>query len=394
MKRIALVAAEMNEHNLRLQPWRYLTETARQLVAQGYQVTVLTNAPQPASLDRLEWIQLPEIRSPRWKANLQLSAALEKIRPVAVLWHIGLTNTLYETLPAPNGAATIGIFTSPIYTPAEIGQLGLPKVMRNREFLSIHLAGSLTPRIWLRRRLKQNHLAAIVTETETTRNRLTQNKMWNGPIHVIRPGVDPIWKAHGGLNSSCALPDFSEDDFVVTFFGAPAELRGLPSLIQAAAKARQTVPALKLLLLIRRQPGEFETEMGEIQNLLETSGLSAHTHTVDQNLTPTDLVDCIRASDLVALPFELVASDAPLSLLETHAIGKALLTTTTACLAELSSSGRRYIAPPGDISAMAAELVRAARDWYTNEKSLDFPPLPARSWAETGADWQRLLNNL
>jgi glycosyltransferase involved in cell wall biosynthesis len=68
------------------------------------------------------------------------------------------------------------------------------------------------------------------------------------------------------------------------------------------------------------------------------------------------------ATDIVALPFELVPADAPLSILEAQALGKPIVTTRVASLPEMAAAGVSYLAEPADPVSLAQALLEAAVD--------------------------------
>ena len=108
----------------------------------------------------------------------------------------------------------------------------------------------------------------------------------------------------------------------------------------------------------------------------------------------------MAACDLVALPFEIVPSDAPLSLLEAQALGKPVVTTNVGCLAELVSQGAGYLAQPADPHSLAQALRQAACDLHT-QAGRTAPTngaletrREARSWQQMGEEWSSLIQSL
>jgi glycosyltransferase involved in cell wall biosynthesis len=113
---------------------------------------------------------------------------------------------------------------------------------------------------------------------------------------------------------------------------------------------------------------------------------------IDGFLDPDVLLAYVAAADIVALPFELVPSDAPLSLLEAAALGKPLVTTNTACLPELAAYTAHFIAEPADTHSLAETLICAAH--YSRQSINPEKPTFSRTWAEMGADWAAFLESM
>jgi glycosyltransferase involved in cell wall biosynthesis len=392
-KSICLISGGMYGHNLRLQPWRYLYEVARQLAGHNYRVTVLTDGGLGETSEDdcgVQLIRLPSVRSPLWKRNIRLQQTLELIQPDCLLWHIGLTNVIYETVRHKPAQPVVGIFTTPIYAPRELFHLGWRKLGRNLSLCGVHLAGSLISRRFIRARLEQSRLAKCVVQTQTTRTALLQQQLLPGQIEVIPPGVDDVWTSCRSFNAAEARQalGYTRNDFVVLYLGAPAELRGLLDLIRAADLARREQPNLKLLILSRQATTELQ-----LQDRLRQAEMQEYAQIISGYLIADRLANLVRACDAVALPFELVPSDAPLSVLEVKATGKPLITTSVACLPELATGGNHILANPSDPLALATALLQTMTRCSEQRTNPAKPP-PARGWESVGEEWVHLLQTL
>jgi glycosyltransferase involved in cell wall biosynthesis len=62
------------------------------------------------------------------------------------------------------------------------------------------------------------------------------------------------------------------------------------------------------------------------------------------------------AGDAVCLPFELLPSDVPLSILEAMALKQSVITTYVACIPELVGNDRGFLIPPASVSSLARQL--------------------------------------
>ncbi len=374
---------------MRLQPWRYLVEVARQLKRQGHEVSVISNG---AEDDDLATHRILSVSNSCWQENRSLKEAIAAIQPDVLLWHVGLSSLLHQRLDVGIPIPTVGIFTSPIYQFRDLARLGVRRIVRERGLTAVHTAATLTPNFLLRRGLSQNsHLQRLVVQTETTRTQLQQAKLDRTPISVIAPGVDEVWKNNGDSSELRQRLGYSPSDVVVLYFGSPARLRGLHTLIEAIKKSSASNSALKLLVLSRRHAGELMAEDAALHDLLSQDGMASRTQIISGFLQPENLVAHLAASDIVALPFELVPSDAPLSLLEAQALGKPIVTTTIACLPELVANGPHYLAKPADANSLASAITAAANDLCGNKPTGAFEP---RRWHEMGESWSRLIQTL
>jgi glycosyltransferase involved in cell wall biosynthesis len=285
----------------------------------------------------------------------------------------------------------VGLFSSPVYSPREIFRPGLARLAANRSISGAQLLGALSPRWLLRARAARLGVNVYVSQTEITRWSL-YSILQKFQVRAIRPGVDSVWMDDGrGSNGTREHLGLTRDDFVVLYFDSPAPLHGLPVLVEALARARQQAPNLKLVALNRRYLAETHAASQSLESLVMQKGLGDAVRFVDGVLEPQALAEIARASDLAALPYEFVSCDAPLALLEAVAIRKPVLTSRLACLPELASYGRAFLAEPGDPESVANALLEA---WRHAPAGPAPRPGAVRGWETVGAEWSEFLQSL
>lgn len=394
-KSVCLVTGGLMTDNLRLQPWRYLFEVARQLATQGHSVTVLSDGvgePPAGELHGgLTLVRLPTISNPRWRPNLVLRRTIRELAPEVILWHVGLTSFWHQRWDVAGPTAVAGIFTTPIYDKRELWQVGIGKLVGGYRLSTLHVIGALLPTPV---RAVQNRLRHLVVQTETTKRQLTARGWSPARIQLIPPGVDDIWR-QPELNDGNKIRvelGYGRSDIVIVYFSSPAPIRGLHTLIEAVDLARRTGLSLKLLVLSRRHKDELLGEDAALNRQLSRKRINQYVQVVSGRLPPDRLVRHVAAADVVALPFALVPSDAPLSLLEAQALGKPLVTTDVACLPELAAKGTGYLAKPADPHSLADALRQAVANLRARH---DKPPyLPIRNWAQVGEEWSHYVQGL
>lgn len=397
LKSITLICGGLRLNNLLLQPWRYLFEVMEQLQHLGHPVTLISDG-QTLVNDSIGIgeILLNSTRNPKWKANQTLGKTVRDINSDVVLWHVGLTSFIHQKFNNFLGKPALGIFTSPIHLRKDLVRLGLSKLVSGYPLCAIPFLGNVIPVPLLRRWMRNAGLDGLVVQTETTSLILRERQLWTRPIHIIQPGVDDVWLNNHSETSvevrkACG---FAKEDIVVVFFGPPTPLRGLPTLMKAFTMARRFEEKLKLLVLSRNMKKSFgagKTSAVRSDGPDHISGI----HLVDGFLSPAKLASFVAASDVVALPFELVPSDAPLSLLEARALGKPLVTTNVACLPELAGDNALLV-PPGDPTELAKALLTAIQG-SKNQGECDHHlcvPRSINSWEQTGAAWSSLIQSL
>jgi glycosyltransferase involved in cell wall biosynthesis len=397
--RVSIVSSGIESRWRRLQPYRTLLEMGRQLSAVGHNVTLISDGahrlPDPDQLWSLRLRRVPSVRLFRRRENLVLARTIDRESPDLLLWHLSLSSFIHQDLHHRFAPMTVGVLTSPIHRSFEILRLGVRKLSWDPDVVAIHLSGSLVPGWLIRRAFSRGGLRGMISLSETTRRHLIHKGAPAGRIWAVPPGVDQPWLDAGmGEEGSrdklrCRL-GFREEDFVVTYFGSPSPIRGLHTLLRAAERILPSQPQLRLLILSRRRPVERERQAAFLDNLIDENGLRERIQIVDGFLQLPELVQHIAAGDAVCLPFELVPSDMPLSILEAMALGQGVVSTNVACIPELIGEDRGFLVPPASVSALGQQL----------EAIVQSPSLVrlrgqrARAYVETERTWAGMGSTL
>jgi glycosyltransferase involved in cell wall biosynthesis len=364
--RIVIVTAGLESRHLRIQPFRTLAEVGRQLDDRGNDVVFISNgAPDKAASEEVAGVpvrRVPSVSTHHARGNTALMDVIDRQAPDLVFWHLGLTSFLHQDLQFSRRYSVVGIVTSPIHRPQAILRLGPRKIASNIDLIATQLAGSLAPGRVIRRVFQPGRgLCGLVTLSETTRQYLIRKGVPAARVWVAPPGVDDGWlcgRATDDERRRTRLElGFAAGDVIVTYFGSPAPVRGVATLWQAIETVARDHPEIKLLILSRRWPNEWRSQT----EYLRARGAGSNGHSgrvclMDGYLDQRDLVRIIDASHAVCLPFELLPSDVPLSVLEAMALGQGVITTTVACIPELIGTDRGFLVPPASVDALAERL--------------------------------------
>jgi len=362
--KVAIISIGFESRSLRLQPYRTLLEMGRQLVTLGHEVVLISDGASYLPVqDQALGLPIRRVRSARlfriWH-NPSLLAAIAQESPDLLLWHLSLSSFIHQDLDHRFSQPTVGILTSPFHRALEILRLGPTKLSSNLDLVMTHLIGSWVPGILIRRAFAEGGLRGVITLSEATRQHLVQKGAPSDQVWIVPPGVDSRW-----LDTCISEADrrelrrqlgFGDGDCVVTYFGSPAPVRGVYTMLRAVELAAQSYPQLRLLILSRRWANEWKRQTARLNCLIERDGLKRRVRLVDGFLSQQELIRYIVAGDVVCLPFELVPSDVPLSILEAMALGQGVITTTVACIPELVSSDRGFLIPPASTSSLMQQL--------------------------------------
>jgi len=103
-------------------------------------------------------------------------------------------------------------------------------------------------------------------------------------------------------------------------------------------------------------------------------------------LNRAQLIDELASTHLIALPFQIVPSDAPLAVLEAMALGRPILGTRVASITEYLADGRGYLADPGNPQSLSQAILDAA----DGEGGLDRVRDRALAYAGDFVSWQEV----
>jgi glycosyltransferase involved in cell wall biosynthesis len=397
---VCLIAGGMGPQNIRLQPWRYLGEVARGLAAHGHAVLLVSDGEEDA--DRGEGVVVRRLSSiHNWTGwgNSDLQRLLRQHQPEVIIWHTGLLSFMHQDFNISESLKSIGIFTSPIYRFGDLIKLGPGRLLPRLPLIGAHLAASCLPHWLIRARIERSRLDILVVQTRTTLQQLQHLGVRAIPVSVIPPGVDPEWRLYNRDKPPVPQSSFhlNEDLVVFVYFGPVEQLRGFDTLMKALAAAWAQDPAIQLQVMVRKDAGlHFR---GSTSLAHAETGISCPSIQIESNLISSgELAARVAAADVVALPFELVSSDAPLSLIEAAALGKPLVTTDVACLPELAAPVPHFFALRGETGSLVQALLQAAG--YVREaravagKPINPPAGRARTWQEVGQAWSSLIQSL
>lgn len=362
--KVAVVSAGFEERHLRLQPHRTLLEMGKQLAALGHQPVLISDGapelPAQAEIAGLSVRRVANVNTYLGRKNPSLLAAISAEAPDLLLWHLSLSSFIHQDFNHEYAGQTIGVLTSPVYGSIETLRLGLGKLSSNPELVATHLAGSLVPGPLIRRAFGAGALRGVITLSETTRQYLLDKGAPTQRVWTVPPGVDSAWL------DACLKQDerarlrgewgFGDGRFIVTYFGSPAPVRGIYTTLEAVEKAARVRPEIAMVILSRRHSDEWQQQSAHLEQVIGQDGLRDRVKVVDGFLKQEELIRYIQASDVICLPFELVPSDVPLSILEAMALSKGVIGTTVACIPELLEDGRGFLVPPAAPECLAEQL--------------------------------------
>lgn len=344
---VVVICADYRQANLRLQPWRFISEIVAGLRRLGHTVTVVTDAAPDDAVQGCRPVR--STRLGQW-GNSELVDAINAARPDVCLWNFGLTSALHFA-PERIRWPSIAVFTSPVYSTKQLLRLGGPRLWLARQHAPVHLIGSLVPAILLRRTLTA--FKAVIVQSEATLNALQSRDIPNDKLRLVRPAVDDDFRT--------PLPDnyANGSTFEISFMGSPLPVRGVFDLVDAVAIARTSGLDVRLSVLSRNR-GEHDIYERHLQWHVARRGVREAVAIRTGFLSRHQLIEELSRSHVIALPFQIIPSDAPLAVLEGMSLGRPIIGTRVGSLTEYLAAGRGYVAEPGRPYNLADSITQAA----------------------------------
>lgn len=336
------------------QPWAYLQGIADQLAERDHEVVVVGDGPRPADPTDTGQTAFEAVDSVR-DADAVAGVA-RTVGADACVWSVGPTAALLQARRIPRVADTmVAVVPGPLYTPAEFcSQLSGRNLLELPSYASL-FASSLVPRRVFGRFLRTNFDLAVAP-TETIVETIGSNGFERAHTVSVPHGSDCGILATAPHDEAFrdAVPTPPAGDYVVNF-GPPRTVRGAWDFVEAVLAARERGVDVTGVLLARVDDEDDRAALERIEADLASRGVRDAFVLTDAYLRPTELASFVRSAVAVALPYRIVQSTVPISIIEGLGLGRPVITTDVAGARELVPSSD-LVVPPGDPGALGAAI--------------------------------------
>jgi len=241
--------------------------------------------------------------------------------------------------------------------------------------------------------LNQRGIAMVTVPSLSVKRSLENRGVKGSKIEVLPIAFDKdvLNYDYNSLDRKSVLEKlgFSETDFVVVYFGPPHIRRGINELIQAIAILKDKIP-VKLLLLFRQNPKEKTPLLGYYERRLLKLNVADKAKLIADTLPRTMLMNFLRASNVITLPFKFIDEEPPMTILEAMALGKPVITTRVGSLREIVGHERGFLVEPG----RSYELAHAIYNVYRRPNKAYMLGAKAKEYAHNLCDWDELADYL
>jgi glycosyltransferase involved in cell wall biosynthesis len=364
--RIAIACFDFTERNFRRQPWKYVYELAQQLVDENNEVFVLTNGAR-GEYEVETWNLIHIVRFRVFRRFFRYSKPVENVISRnnfhIVLWVAGPLSFLRGSPPNSKILQSLQILTFPLYFPSEILRVGLREILLNFVEVCSHFICSIMPSRLFRRMSRKN---SFVVLSKRNMNRLMTKGVKKRRIVLLRPAFrfDLIKEPESSLKKNSK----SQNIKTILFMGSPATIRGPDLLLRSFEMLSEITCELRLIFLSRLERTELRKEDNVLRKSIRKSPKRSLIR-IDSGLHDPGFVEKeMQNADIICLPFRLVPSDVPISVLEALNLEKMVVASDLDGISELLHR-RGIVFKSGDINELTKALLTAITTILEKDRS-------------------------
>ena len=380
--KIVIICSDFQKSNIRKLPWKYVYEIALYL-SKRHEVIIVTDSNRK-DIDEIKIISVKRIFMPLKGETAELLNVLEHENPDKCIMLLGLTSFLRKEFKIKK--PVIGIFTSPLYSINElIRNIGIKDSLRYRNYTVIHYINSLIPDYFVRKWSKK--FEKIVFLSNYTQNKLILKGLNEKNAVLIPLGIDKTFLESPETEKvKKIIKEINpENTQVVMYFTSPLTLRGTDTLVKAFADVNKEIPS-KLIFLSRKDTEELSKEEILLKEIAEKENISDSIKIISKNLSSEEIKEHLSAANIVCLPFKIVISDVPVSILEAMALKQPVISTKVACIPELLDNNLTVQANDNE------ELSEVLNELLSDKELIKKMGLNARKYMENYPTWSEIGN--
>jgi phosphatidyl-myo-inositol dimannoside synthase len=338
---------------MRKQPWRYVLDLATQLI-NYVDVRIMTNKTDEIDRDfqingiKVQVLQQNSLTFPTKESIV----AVQNANPNIIYWFGNALSGIYITRHKSLHLPVILHVSQAPFSIIELLRLGHRKIWDFR----YDLLSTLIPMNWVIRRLNCESIKAITVSSKSIGLKLINSGVSPNKVLCAPLTYDPWTAIPIPRSNAKKVLRIKKETFVITYFGGSDTIRGTDIIVKSALKLmKEGLHNFLVVLLIRRETEIADRDELFLQHMIKRYCLEDNVKIVSKILTREELALYLFGSDLVVLPFKVVPSEPPLSVLEALSLGRTVITSNVSGLTELVDSSRGILVRPCNVE----ELVRA-----------------------------------
>jgi phosphatidylinositol alpha-1,6-mannosyltransferase len=367
-----MVCQGYDQSSLLLQPWRRVYEVSRRMADKGVSITIVSDGnssqPQKENIGRIPIVRVEHLALALLTRKKELLETILNSTPDIVIWYGTPLSAIYLTKLKSLQTPLIWDIDTGLNTLKIFRQVSLREILDlNHNLLLDQTMSAVCPRFVIRSTANSSLVSKIIVSGQYLKTALCRIGVDPAKIEVIPLSMGPHKL---DMPSTCEKTEEErnvfgfETRFTVTYLGSPCTLRGTDTLIRSFKKILQKHDNTRLVILSRRALGMPSRERDHLsieeiclKRLVQRLHLECNVEIISGTLDKSTLEQYVLASDVIALPFKLIFSEPPLSLLEAMSYGKAVVTTNLGILPEIIGNNRGILTKPGDPNSLAEAIL-------------------------------------
>ena len=380
--KLCIVCFGFVRQKVRLQPWKYFYELAKEFSKRGNDTVIITDKTgddDPASFHPIRVRYCDRLCSRMAYPSKDVIDLIQQENPDITVINVGSTSPFWiasPRIPKP----TVMVLTSPLYSPEDVFRVGLTEFVRHPSYLITPLLSSFIPGRFITRYFDRSD--CVVTLNEYNQKILSR---WgiHSNIVTIPPGIDSTFlhQSHHEDIEVTNQQSSTGGKTVLLYYTSPLTLRGTDTLVYALERLPDP-ERIQLRFLSRRDDESLKIEEENLIQLIHEKGLQDSIEFISENLPPEKIRSYISCSDIVCLPLKIMISDFPVSFLEVMSQGKPIISTNVGCIPDILR-GRGIVVSPND-PARLSEAIQLLVNDMTLRKNLG---MKARELLESYPTW-------
>lgn len=370
--KVTIICEGFSSQSIRLQPWRHIYEISKLMIAKNVKVIILSDKVKgQLTHEKVDGIEVWHLNHLMWlpiTSRKRMLGVLNKCDPdVVVLWGKPLSSIVLMQLK---------FIKKPIVWSLDTGVHSLQFLLKLslREMLSKHhkslwneIMNAILPHFLIRRVANSSFVKKIVVPSHYLRNWLLQIGVSPKKVAVLQSTLNENHRSKTLISKDAYKADlgFQKEDFIITYMGSPCTLRGSDTVIRSIPiiLANRKID-LKCLILSRifvdDNLDHLQSEEKYLKVLVNKLGIENKVRIISGSLEKEQLMRFIQVSDVVVLPFKLLQSEIPLSVLEAMSLGKVVVTTKVRTLQEIAGENRCVLIESSDPRRLARAILEIA----------------------------------
>ncbi|MBI5655854.1 MAG: glycosyltransferase family 4 protein [Geobacter sp.] len=374
--RIAFCVYGFTADVTKLQPWLTILHVANYLSEHGWDVHILTDADTGNFLDGINIHVIDSLRATNKEQVWRMLNVIGAECCVVLTTPLNLVSSgWYQYLPK----RLVAFLSYPFYTNSELLR-ALPHL--TLEDIKTYYRHALIPRVVWAGNLRR-YFKSVVAQSPRTANRVADAASAEMMRYAIPAGIDlDVWKP-------CDLkPELPVGNTRYLYLGWTKAIRGFDVLVRAFRDIAG--PDTELLVLAR---GATDEELAMTQHRLAAAGLDKSVRFIGGWMSQEDLRSEISQASVVVLPFVLVPSELPVSVMECIACGTPVIGTDIDGLPDaIGKAG--MVVRSGSVGSLSEAMLLVHKDREALAR-MRAACVESRnnmmSWRQVSAEWMQIL---